>query len=261
MKKIAMLMAACVAALGVNGQNNNSAAQVTSDDIEQNGMTETYFANGVPFEMILVAGGWYFMGSNDESTTAAERPVHTVTVDTFRCGKTEVTQKLFEAVMGYNPSQIKGDNLPVTNVSWIEAQKFTEKLAEIVELPFRLLTEEEWEYAARGGRIHKGYRYSGGDDLYQVGWYKDNSDGQVHPVATKKANELGIYDMTGNVREWVSDLWSEDFKSPRTGGKERNLRVRRGGSWGYSERDSRTTYRAGTPATDSNNSLGFRIAL
>lgn len=237
------------------------AQEVTSEDVELNGTTETYFAAGVPFEMVVVAGGWYFMGSNDEDTTLAERPVHTVTVGTFRCGKTEVTQKLFEAVMGYNPSEVKGEDLPVTNVSWIESQRFVEKVAELVELPFRLLTEEEWEFAARGGRKPKGYRYSGSNDLYEVAWYKDNSDGHVHAVGTKKPNELGIYDMTGNVREWVSDLWSDDLKSPRNGGKERNKRVRRGGSWGYTERDSRTTYRAGTVATESNNSLGLRLAL
>lgn len=258
MKKFALALAALITGMAAHAE---ITVNVSAEDLANNGMTETYFANGVPFDMVIVAGGWYFMGSNDVETTAAERPVHTVTVETFRCGKTEVTQKLFEAVMGYNPSAVKGDDLPVTNVSWIDSQKFVEKLSQIVELPFRLLNEQEWEYAARGGCNRKGYRYSGSDDLYEVAWYKDNSDGRAHPVATKKANELGIYDMTGNVREWVSDLWSDDLKSERTGGKERNLRVRRGGSWGYTERDSRTTYRAGTIATGSNDSLGLRIAL
>lgn len=162
--------------------------------------------------MIKVEGGTFMMGSNDAEAWDDEKPVHQVTLSDYYIGQTEVTQALWKAVMSSNPSNFKGDNLPVVFVSWYDCQEFISKLNEITGKNFSLPTEAQWEFAARGGNYSKGYKYSGSNDPNDVAWYDGNSDDWVHPVGTKEANELGIYDMSGNVYEWCSD-WYGPYSS------------------------------------------------
>lgn len=167
--------------------------------------------NGVKFRMIAVEGGSFMMGATPgqgEDARENEKPAHKVTVDDFLIGETEVTQELWFAVMGNNPSYFKSDegNLPVENVSWNDVQVFIKKLNEITGQQFRLPFEAEWEYAARGGKKSTDKKYAGSDEVDEVAWYKDNAGGRTHAVASKKANELGIYDMSGNVFEIMQDF-------------------------------------------------------
>ncbi len=208
-------------------------------------------------EMIRVEGGTFSMGSDDSDANSAEKPVHSVTVPDFQIGKYEVTQKLWKAVMGTNPSYHKGDSLPVTNVSWKDVQTFIRKLNKRTGKNYRLPTEAEWEFAARGGNASCGYKYSGSDNLNAIAWYYDNSNLTPHPVGTKAPNELGIYDMTGNISEWVSDVWCDDYSSPRSGSR----RVFRGGGWGGNARICRVSRRYYLSPDYRYDDLGFRLAL
>jgi formylglycine-generating enzyme required for sulfatase activity len=207
--------------------------------------------------MVDVDGGSFQMGADDSDAYDDEKPVHREYVSTFRIGKTEVTQALWKAVMGSNPSRFEGDNLPVERVSWNDCKTFISKLNSITGENFRLPTEAEWEYAARGGNKSHGYKYSGSNSIGQVAWYTDNSGSTTHPVATKSPNELGIYDMTGNVWEWTSDLWCSNYNSSRTG----SYRVRRGGSWYNNARNCRVSCRGINGPSGADNGLGFRLAL
>ena len=166
-----------------------------------NSEIETFMVNGVAFKMVKVAGGTFQMGATSEQGSDAFDDE--IPIPDYYIGQTEVTQELWEAVMGSNPSYFKGDNQrPVENVSWKDCQEFIEKLNRLTGKNFRLPTEAEWEYAARGGNKSRGYKYSGSDNPDAVAWYKDNSRGETHPVAQKQSNELGLYDMSGNVCEW-----------------------------------------------------------
>lgn len=168
---------------------------------------------------------------------------------TFYIGRTEVTQRLWTAVMGSNPSYFPGENNPVENVSWFDCKEFVNRLSRLTGRIFRLPTEAEWEYAARGGNRSRGYEYSGSNDIYRVAWYIDNGGGTTHPVAQKLDNELGIYDMTGNVWDWCSDIYIG----------ESSVSVIRGGGC-YSSPSSSAS--RGFNAPDSrNNSDGLRLAL
>jgi formylglycine-generating enzyme required for sulfatase activity len=207
--------------------------------------------------MVDVDGGSFQMGADDSDAFDDEKPVHREYVSTFRIGKTEVTQALWKAVMGSNPSRFEGDNLPVERVSWNDCKTFISKLNSITGENFRLPTEAEWEYAARGGNKSHGYKYSGSNSIGQVAWYTDNSGSTTHPVATKSPNELGIYDMTGNVWEWTSDLWCSNYNSSRTGSN----RVCRGGGWYGNARGCRVSCRSYREPSNSGNGLGFRLAL
>lgn len=216
---------------------------------------ETFNVNGVPFEMVRVEGGTFSMGSY--SGESDEQPVHSETVGTFYIGKTEVTQRLWSAVMGSNPSNFRGENLPVENVSWFDCQEFVDRLSRLTGRIFRLPTEAEWEYAARGGNKSRNYTYSGSNDLYRVAWYTENSGSTTHPVGQKLDNELGIFDMSGNVWEWCSDNYSSSYSQPRNSSN----RIRRGGGWGYNASGCRVAFRYnGAPGNRSNN-LGLRLAL
>ena len=164
---------------------------------------------------VPVPGGTFTMGCNWEDKFCGfhEGPAHSVTLSSFRIGKHELTQQLWKLVMGDNPSEYKGNDLPVTNVSWDDIQVFISVLNAVTGKEYRLPTEAEWEYAARGGNKSKGYRYSGSDEHDDVAWHAFNSDHKIQWVGTKQPNELGIYDMSGNVREWVNDWYAEEYSS------------------------------------------------
>ncbi len=231
---------------------------------------ETIVVNGVEFNMVKIDGGTFHMGATSEQGSVAyedEKPVHSVTLSDFYIGETEVTQELWEAVMGSNPSEFTGDNQrPVEYVSWDDCQEFIEKLNSLTGKEFRLPTEAEWEYAARGGKYSRGYKYSGSNNADEVAWYYDNSGRTTHPVKTKKANELGLYDMSGNVLEWCNDWYNENYyrNSPQTnptGPSEGENRVVRGGCWYNSVRYVRVSYRFRYAPGYRGYNSGLRLAL
>ena len=181
-----------------------------------------FVVEGVSFDMVEVRGGTFRMGATSEQGSDAdsdENPVHSVTLSGYYIGKTEVTQALWKAVMGSNPSEFKGDNLPVEYVFWYDCQEFIRKLNALTGQDFRLPTEAEWEFACRGGNNSRGYKYSGSDCIDDVAWYVDNSGSKTHPVATKLPNELGIYDMSGNVDEWCNDWYGYYSRGAQTNPK------------------------------------------
>lgn len=232
-----------------------------------NGSSHIFIAHNVMIEMVRVEGGTFTMGATAEQASDAfsdELPTHKVTLSPFLIGKYEVSQTLWLAVMGENPSVNTGINLPVDNVTWNECQTFITKLNELTGKNFRLLTEAEWEYAARGGNKSKGYKYSGSNNLGNVAWYIDNSNNTSHAMGTKAPNELGIYDMTGNVMEWVSD-WKGSYSSGAqtnpTGPDSGTYRVNRGGSYGNVERLSRITNRNSIDPNMSSKTMGLRLCL
>lgn len=227
---------------------------------------QTFTVNGVQFTMVAVEGGTFTMGATSEQGSDAldfEKPAHQVTLSDYYIGQTEVTQSLWKAVMGSNPSNYKGDNLPVEQVSWDECQVFIQKLNQLTGKQFRLPTEAEWEYAARGGRKSRGYKYAGGNDIGLVAWYKGNSGNETHPVATKQANELGIYDMSGNVWEWCSD-WYGDYQSSSQsdpqGPSSGFFRVSRGGSYYCNAGICRVSYRCNCAPVGRYCDLGLRLS-
>ena len=197
--------------------------------------------DGISIDMVRVEAGTFTMGAEVDMTDPLyydEGPTHQVTLtNDYYMGKYEVTQALWKAVMGNNPSEFKGDNLPVESVSWDDCQDFLSKLNRITGKTFRLPTEAEWEYAARGGNKSRGYEYSGSNNPLDVAWSGDNSGRKPHAVGTKQPNELGIYDMSGNVWEWCQDRYGEYNSSSQvnpTGANSGSHRVYRGGSWGSS---------------------------
>ncbi|MGM9869142.1 MAG: formylglycine-generating enzyme family protein [Sodaliphilus sp.] len=219
------------------------------------------------FEMVEVRGGTFTMGATSEQGSDAyssEKPTHQVTLSSYYIGKTEVTQALWQAVMGNNPSHFTGSNLPVEKVSWDDCQTFIRKLNALTGKNFRMPTEAEWEFAARGGNNSRGYKYSGSNTLSNVAWYTDNSGSTTHPVASKLPNELGIYDMSGNVWEWCSD-WYGDYSSSSQynpiGPSRGSLRVPRGGSWLSDARNCRVSGRDFSSPTNRIYNLGLRLAL
>ena len=227
------------------------------------GTGDSYIVNGVEFRMVAVEGGTFQMGS--QSGNSNESPVHQVTLSSFSIGETEVTQELWEAVMGSNPSYFKGPKLPVETVSWNDCQTFITKLNQLTGQTFRLPTEAEWEYAARGGKQSKGYTYAGSNTIGEVAWYESNNSWKTHDVATKSPNELGFYDMSGNVWEWCQDWYSSSYYSGSVvdnpqGPSSGSSRVLRGGSWSGAATFCRVAYRGyDTPASAYLN-FGFRLA-
>ncbi len=231
------------------------------------GPGETWTDPVTGMEFVLVPGGCYEMGCGDwtDSCWSDELPVHEVCLDGFWMGKYEVTQGQWTQVMGSNPSHFKsGDNYPVEMVSWNDVQDFISALNSRGTSIFRLPTEAEWEYAARsGGREEK---YAGGDDLDSLGWYSGNSGSRTHEVGTKASNGLGIYDMSGNVWEWVSDWYKHDYyaESPKynpQGPSTGSLRVIRGGSWNSHARYCRAAVRDSFRPALRPSLIGFRLAL
>jgi formylglycine-generating enzyme required for sulfatase activity len=217
-------------------------------------------------EMVYIEGGTFTMGCTAEQGSDCydnEKPAHSVTLSSFYIGKYEVTQAQWKAVMGNNPSYFKGDNLPVEQVSWDDAQAFIRKLNQKTGKDYRLPTEAEWEYAARGGKQSHGYKYCGGNTPDNVAWYCDNSDSKTRPVGTKQANELGIYDMSGNVWEWCSDWYAAYSSNAQTnpqGAASGSNRVHCGGSWyAYAGRCRVSSRGLHAPGYRSDG-LGFRLA-
>ena len=180
---------------------------------------ETFMVKGVSFDMIFVEGGTFMMGAteDDKEVDYRDKPAHQVTLSDYYIGKFEVTQELWKALMGKNHEYFKGgEKYPVGDMSRKDILKFIKKLNKLTGRQFRLPTEAEWEYAARGGKWSRGFKFSGSDTLDNVGWYFNNSSGKLHPVGMKNPNELGIYDMSGNVKEWCSDWFGEYPMDPQT---------------------------------------------
>ena len=221
---------------------------------------KTFTVKGVSFVMKSVAGGTFQMGYN---LAYDECPVHSVTLSSYYIGQTEVTQALWQAVMGKNPSYFTGNDLPVETVTWDDCQAFIAKLSQLTGQKFRLPTEAEWEYAARGGKNSKGYEYSGSNKLGDVAWYNSK---KTHPVATKQPNELGIYDMTGNVDEWCQDWYDNSYyrnspsKDP-SGPTSGTHRVYRGSNWYSTAKRCRVSSRDRHDPSGGNYFMGFRLAL
>ena len=239
------------------------ASSTTS--VTQLGGPIEYDVNGVKFVMVPVEGGTFMMGATAEQGSDAEsdeKPSHSVTLSSYYIGQTEVTQELWTAVMGKNPSGFKGDNLPVETVSWKDCQEFIAQINKITGKRFRLPTEAEWEYAARGGNKSRGYKYSGSNNIDDVAWYKNNSNSKTHLVGTKTPNELGIYDMSGNVYEWCQDWYGAYSSSAQTnpkGAASGSGRVGRGGSWNYSARGCRSSDRHNFTPSIKYLTLGLRL--
>lgn len=242
--------------------------------------SKTFTVGDVEFTMIPVEGGTFLMGATGEQGTDAnedEKPVHQVTLPSYYIGETEVTQELWETVMGKNPSKFKGAKRPVERVSWKDCQKFLNKLYERTGFNFRLPTEAEWEFAARGGNKSLGFKYSGSNNIDDVAWYYDNSDKQSHEVKTKQPNELGIYDMSGNVWEFVHDYYDAytgraqvDPIGPLS--DIFSMHVIRGGCWNYytpqkdsrwlsSTKGCRVSLRSHDTVERRNKQTGLRLAL
>lgn len=229
---------------------------------------ETINVNGVKFQMVKIQGGTFQMGATSEQgndVSINEKPIHSVTLSDYHIGQTQVTQELWQAVMGSNPSEFKGDSqCPVENVSWNDCMEFIAKLNRLTGKNFRLPTEAEWEYAARGGSKSRGYKYSGNNNPDLVAWYDGNSINKTHPVAQKQANELGLYDMSGNVWEWCSDWYGEytnEVQTNPTGPITGTDYVQRGGSWENGSIGVRVSRRSpGTPALRGCY-YGLRLAL
>ena len=218
--------------------------------------------------MVYVAGGTFTMGATTEQGSDAdsdEKPAHRVTLSSFSIGKYEVTQEEWQAVMGSNPSRFKGAKRPVENVSWNDCQEFIRKLNQLTGRQFRLPTEAEREYAARGGNKSLDYKYAGSSNLGIVAWYDDNSNSQTHDVGQKQPNDLGLYDMSGNVWEWCQDWYDRNYYSslPQTnpmGPSSGSFRVYRGGSWAISAKYCSVSHRCNDLPDSRCDNLGLRLA-
>ena len=197
-----------------------------------------------------------------------EEPIHKVKLDSFYIGKYPVTQAEWKAIMGKRPSYFQGDNRPVENVSWHDCQKFITELNRQTDKAYRLPTEAEWEYAARGGQHSQGFIYAGSNKLNEVGWYIGNSDGETKEVGLLQSNELGLYEMSGNVWEWCEDDWHDDYHgAPNDGSswidtpKRWSDRVLRGGSWISNPEDCRVAARGWDDPGSAGSDIGFRLVL
>ena len=250
-----------------NGQTIMADAPVTMGSKSEEPTRLTFNVKGVSFNMIRVEGGIFTMGATPEQGWNAqynEKPAHQVELSTYLIGEIQVTQELWTAVMGKNPSEYKGDLRPVDSVSWEDCQKFITRLNKVTGRHFRLPTEAEWEFAARGGNKSKGFKYAGSNNIDEVAWYAYNTSKETQPVGRTKGNELGLYDMSGNVWEWCQDWYgqySSNAQSNPKGSSSGYYRVSRGGSWGNSATHCRVAYRFLNTPSGPESSLGLRLAL
>ncbi|WP_251621782.1 formylglycine-generating enzyme family protein [Odoribacter lunatus] len=268
-----MLCLALVAGCSKDKNDDENEVKIGKDFTEN--------VSGVELEMVYVQGGTFSMGATEEQgdhCSGNEYPIHSVTLSDYYIGRYEVTQGLWEKVMGttieqqrdknssnYNSLRGVGSDYPMYYVSWNEAVAFCEKLSQLTGKKYTLPTEAQWEYAARGGGKSEGYKYSGSDEIDEVAWYSGNSNSSTRPVGQKLPNELGIYDMSGNVHEWCSD-WYASYSSAQTdptGPETGSDRVFRGGGWGtyIYEGDCRVSHRGYYYPSHRYDWLGFRVVL
>ena len=245
----------------------SAAKRTNSSGATSSAANAKLILNNLTANMVYVSGGTFTMGATSEQGSDAyndEKPVHSVTLSSFYICKYEVTQALWNAVMGSNPSNWKGDDLPVETVSRDDCQTFIRKLNALTGKNFRLPTEAEWEFAARGGNNSRGYKYAGSNNIETVAWYQGNSGNKTHVVGTKSPNELGLYDMSGNVWEWCQDRYgsySGASQTNPTGASSGSNRVLRGGCCGRSAWYCRSSLRIiGTP-DGRNDGFGLRLVL
>ena len=255
----------------------NQAFYLKKMNTKENQHGDTYTDSYTGMEFVKVKAGIFTMGSTLEQGDDCfdiETPSHQVTLTKdYYMGKYPVTQAQWVRVMDSNYSYHKNcNNCPVERVNWKDIQDFLMKLnAELkksnsdTKQAYRLPTEAEWEYAARGGAKSKGYKYAGSDNIDAVAWYRDNSEGKTHPVGQKQPNELGLYDMSGNVWEWCADWYGDYTSIAKTDPKDHLYasqdRVYRGGSWGRASTNCRVAFRNYTPPGYRINTLGFRLCL
>ncbi|HHF3264729.1 formylglycine-generating enzyme family protein [Vibrio alginolyticus] len=226
-------------------------------------------AQKIDQDMVLIEGGQFMMGSDNPSANKSERPARTVRVEDFYLAKFEVTQELFESVTGSSLSYFRNPNTPVNNISWQQANYFIKKLNEKTGEHYRLPTEAEWEFAAKGGNLSQGFTYAGSDDINDVAWYASNSNNKAHKVGQKKPNELGLYDMTGNVGEFVIDAFDEGYYKSATSDNPVNAKDEkeslahksvRGGSFAYDADESENYRRDFASQSVIMSDMGLRLA-
>ena len=272
---------------------NSKTDSVNDHDVDEStlfepriGMNVNSAISKLIANMVYVEGGTFMMGATiigrkngwlnflgkqdnavyDREASSDEKPAHQVILSSFSIGKYEVTQEEWEAVMGSNPSQFKGAKRPVEQVSWDDCQEFIRKLNALTGKRFRLPTEAEWEYAARGGNRSQGYKYASGNNIGSVAWYEGNSNSETHLVGQKQSNELGLYDMAGNVWEWCQDWYDSSYygNSPSTNpvnNTSASLRVARGGSWLNLAGNCRMSFRNFRAPGYRSSYLGLRLVL
>lgn len=221
--------------------------------------------------MVWVEGGKFVMGSDAPEAFAHEKPAHKVELDGFYIAKHELTQGTFNQVMGWNNSYFPCEQCPVNNISWTNAKEFIQKLNLRTSKTFRLPTEAEWEYAAKGGQRANGYDYSGSNNISDIAWFAKNANKKSHPVALKKPNELGLYDMTGNLWEFCEDDMSRSAysthkqKNPKISStdniNQRRMKVIRGGGYEFNESESLIFRRDGATNNVRMPDIGFRLAM
>jgi len=221
--------------------------------------------------MVFVEAGTFAMGSDSADAIEREKPVHSVTLTSFYIGKTEVPQAVFEEVMGWNVSYFACDTCPVNNVSWMNVQAFIKKLNKLTGKTFKLPTEAQWEYAAKGGNKSKGYLFGGSNNIADVAWYEGNADKKSQKVAQRKPNELGLYDMTGNMWEFCHDDMNKSFykNSPKNNplylqSKDQTkttMKVIRGGGYEFSANESQVFRRDGATSNVRMPDIGFRLVI
>lgn len=230
------------------------------------GETYTVDLETFKFNMIRVEGGEMMIGATEEQAEDAEsneHPAHLVTLPTFYIGQFPVTQIIWDAVMGYNKSHFAKkernlSNYPAERLTHDEALEFVRRLSQMTNIKFALPTEEEWEYAARGGQKSQGFKYAGSNDIEEVAWYRDNAGGSTHHVGKKKPNELGLYDMSGNVWEWTETPACSYASDVALGG---TVFIRRGGSWWHEDKNCRVSRRYASDHSKKTSGLGLRLVI